>query len=165
MAKEFSFDIVSEVDLQEVDNAINQAVKELRARFDFKGSKSEIRFDRGEKKITLITDSDIRLKSLTDMLYQKFSKRNVPLNSIDFKESEKAFDGQIRQVGEIIQGIPQEKAKELVKYIKTLKIKVQPSIQGDHVRISGKHKDDLQEVIQGVKTSQFSLPLQFVNYR
>ena len=166
MANDFSFDIVSEVNLQEVDNAINQALKEIRNRFDFKGSKSNITFVREEKKISLLADDDLKLKNLTDALEGKLAKRGVSVKSLKYNTPEKALDGLVRQHAEIIQGIPQEKAKEIVKMIKDLKLnKVQPSIQGEQIRVSGREKDDLQAVIQMLKNSKIDLPLQFVNYR
>jgi len=165
MAKDFSFDVVSEVDLQEVDNAVNQALKEMRTRFDFKGSKSELRFNREEKKVMLLADNDLRLKSLTDMLYSKLAKRGISLKSLKWGEAEKALDGMIRQTAEVIQGIPHERAKELVKKIKEMKLKVQPAVQADRIRVSGRSKDDLQTVVQMLRAANAPLPLQFVNYR
>ena len=165
MGTEFSFDIVSEVDLQEVDNAVNQAMKEIRTRFDFKGSKSEIVLNREEKKISFLADNDLRLKNLTSILEEKFAKRGVSIKSLKYGVPEKALDGFIRETAEIIYGIPQEKAKEIVKRIKEMKLKVQPSIQGDQIRVSAKSKDGLQAVIQMVKNGNLDLPLQFTNFR
>jgi len=165
MASVSSFDIVSEVNLQEIDNAINQTMKEIRNRFDFKGSKSEVLFLRNEKKITLIADDDMKLKSLKDVLGTRLAKRAVSAKSLLYKSEEKALDGMIRQEAEVVQGISQEHAKEIVKRIKDTKLKVQPSIQGDKVRVSGKNKDDLQLIIQQLKEVKFSLPLQFTNFR
>ncbi len=121
----FSFDIVSEVDLQEVDNAVNQATKELLQRYDFKNSKSSIKYDREEKKITLIADDDFKLSALKDILATRLAKRGVSLKSLKFNEPEKAFEGYLRQVAEISMGISKEKAKELVDIIKGLKLKTQ----------------------------------------
>ena len=165
MGKDFSFDIVSEVDLQEVDNAVNQAIKEMRTRYDFKGTKCELKFNRTDKKITLLADNDLRMKSLTDMLHQKLSKRGVALKSLQYGTPEKALDGMIRQSAEVIQGIPQDRAKEIVKTIKDLKLKVQPSIQGDSIRVASRVKDDLQTVIQTLRGGNVAVPIQFVNYR
>lgn len=165
MGSESSFDIVSDVDLQEVDNAVNQALRELANRFDFKGSKSSIQFLRLEKKVVLIGDDELKIKNLIDILATKLAKRNVPLKSLKYLPEEKAFDGTIRQEAEIIQGIPQEKEKELVKIIKDLKLKVQASIQGDKIRVTGKNKDDLQTIIQVFRNQNFEIPLQFVNFR
>lgn len=165
MATEFSFDIVSQVDFQEIDNAVNQAAKEIRTRFDFKGSKSQIEFEREEARITLLADDEMKLKNLTEILREKLAKRGISIKALKFGVAEKALDSLIRQPAEIIQGIPQEKAKEIVQEIKGLKLKVQPSIQKDQVRVSGRSKDDLQTVIQFLKQSHTDLPLQFTNYR
>lgn len=165
MASDFSFDIVSQVDLQEVDNAINQAMKEIKTRFDFKGSKSNLAFNREEKKITFLGDDDLKLKNLIDILEGKLAKRGVSVKSLKYGVSEKALDGLVRQTAEVIQGIPQEKAKEIVKRIKELKLKVQPSIQSDQIRVAGKSKDELQGIIQFIKGLNLDLPLQFTNYR
>jgi len=165
MAGDFSFDIVSQVDLQEVDNALNQAMKEIKTRFDFKGSKSEIKFNRDEKKIMLLADDDMKLKNVIEILEGKLAKRGVSVKSLKYGVSEKALDGMIRQSAEVIQGIPQDEAKEIVKSIKELKLKIQPSIQGDQIRVSGRTKDDLQTVISFLKGAQLDLPLQFTNYR
>ena len=165
MASDFSFDIVSQVDFQEVDNAINQTMKEVRTRFDFKGSRSEVRFERGENKIIFLADDDMKLRNLIEILESKFAKRGISIKALKHGQPEKALDGQIRQSSELINGIPQEKAKQIVKEIKDLKLKVQPSIQSDQIRINGKSKDDLQIVIQFVKNTSYDLPLQFTNYR
>ena len=165
MPSESSFDIVSEVDLQEVDNAVNQSLKELLNRFDFKGSKSKIEFDRIEKKIILLADDTMKLKNLKDILETRLAKRSVMLKSLRYNTEEKAFDGTIRQSADIIQGIPQENAKELVKKIKDLKLKVQASIQGEKVRVTGKNKDDLQLIMQHLRANNLNLALQFVNFR
>ena len=165
MPSDSSFDIVSQVDLQEIDNAINQSMKEVNTRFDFRGSKSEITWNREEKKINLLAGDDMKLKSLKEILQTKLSKRGISVKALKYGEAEKAMDGMVRQNAEIIQGIPQEKAKEIVKQIKDLKLKVQSSIQSDQIRVSAKNKDDLQTVIQFVKNSVTDLPVQFTNYR
>lgn len=165
MANDCSFDIVSQIDLQEVDNALNQAMKEIKTRFDFKGSKSDMTFNREEKKITFLADDDLKLKNLIDILEGKFAKRSLSIKSLKYGVAEKALDGMVRQTAEVIQGIPQEKAKEIVKRIKELKLKVQVSIQGEQIRVTGKSKDDLQSVIQLVRGLNLDLPLQFTNYR
>lgn len=165
MADEFSFDIVSEVNFQEVDNAINQGLKEIATRYDFKGTKCDLTFDRQAKLIMLLADNDMHLKSLVQILQEKFAKRGVSIKSLKFSEAEKAMDGMMRQKAEIIHGIPQEKAKEIVKCIKEHKIKVQASIQGEKVRVASKSKDLLQEVIQLVKQQFSDVALQFMNYR
>ncbi|MDR2772279.1 MAG: YajQ family cyclic di-GMP-binding protein [Elusimicrobiota bacterium] len=165
MADKFSFDIVSEVNMMEVENAVNQAQKELSTRFDFKGSKSSIDFNKTDKKITLIADDEFKLKALKDILEGRFAKRSVSIKSIDYKALEKAFEGHVRQVAALISGLAPEKAKELVKLIKDSKIKVQPQIDGQKVKVISSKKDDLQEVIAYLKTKSFSVPLQFTNYR
>ena len=161
----FSFDIVSEVDLQEVDNAVNQANKELAQRYDFKDSKSSIEYDRVEKKITLVADDNFKLRALTDILVTRMAKRRIVLKSLKFNEPEKAFGGYLRQVVEICMGIEKEKAKELVGIIKGLKVKVQTQIEGEKVRVSSPKKDELQIVITHLRGLDFSLPLSFNNYR
>lgn len=165
MANNFSFDIVSEVNFMEVDNAINQAQKELAQRYDFKGSKSSIDYNKTDKKITLIGDDDFKLKALIDIVEGKFAKRGVSLKTLNFKAKEQAFEGTVRQVIELISGLPSDKAKELSKLIKNSKIKVNTQIEGSKVKVSSPKKDDLQAVIAYLKTANFSLPLQFVNYR
>ena len=161
----FSFDIVSEVDLQEVDNAINQAKKELSNRYDFKGSKSSIEYNRDEKKITIITTDDYKLRSLKDIILTKAAKRGVPLKALKFSDPEKVFGGNLKQIAEITTGIPKDKAKELVKIIKGLDLKLQTQIEGEKVRVSSPKKDDLQVVIQHLKGVSFPIPLNFNNYR
>ncbi len=161
----FSFDIVSEVDLQEVDNAVNQANKELAQRYDFKDSKSSIAYDRKEKKITLIADDDFKLSALTDILATRLVKRGISVKSLKFNEPEKAFEGYLRQVVEICTGIDKEKAKELTGIIKGLGLKVQAQIEAEKIKVSSAKKDDLQVVITHLRGLDFSLPLSFCNYR
>lgn len=161
----FSFDIVSEVDLQEIDNAINQSNKELSQRYDFKNSKSSINYNRDEKKITLIADDDFKLRSLKDILATRLAKRGVSLKSLNFNEPEKAFEGTLRQTADISMGISKEKSKELVNIIKELKLKTQTQIEGDKIRVISSKKDDLQQVIAHLKSLDFSLPLSFCNFR
>ena len=165
MTGDFSFDFVSQVNLQEVDNAVNQATKEMHTRFDFKGSKSLLTFNRNELKVHILADDDMKLKSVTQMFQEKASKRGISIKAFKYHEPEKALDGMIRQMVEIVQGVPQEKAKEIVKLIKELKLKAQPSIQGDQIRVSSRSKDELQTVIQAVRARDFGIPLQFINYR
>ena len=162
---EFSFDIVSRVDLQEVDNAVNQAKKELATRFDFRGSKSSFEWNRDEKRLVLLADDELKLRNLRDILTTRLAIRKVPLKSLEWGKEEKAFEGLVRQEVKLTMGIPSEKAKEIVKEIKGIDLKVQASIQGDEVRVSSRSKDDLQAVIQHLKTSSCSIPLQFTNYR
>ncbi len=161
----FSFDIVSEMDLQEMDNAVNQANKELAQRYDFKGSKASIAYDRKEKKVTLIADNDFKLRALTDILATRMAKRGISLKSLKFNEPEKAFEGYLRQVVEIRMGIDKEKAKELTGIIKGLGLKVQTQIEGEKIKVSSLKKDELQEVIVHLKGLDFSIPLKFTNYR
>ena len=165
MVPQSSFDIVSQIDLQEVDNAVNQAKKELQTRFDFKGSKSTLEFLKEEKKIRIIADDDMKLRNLQDILKTRMASRKISQKALDFKTPEKAFDGCLRQEVTLTQGIPQEKAKEIVKIIKDLPVKVQAAIQGDEIRVSSKSKDDLQAVIQHLRTAPLTLPIQFVNFR
>src|SRR3989338_11558581 len=143
----FSFDIVSEVSLQEIDNAVNQAKKEISLRYDLKDSKSSIGFAREEQKITLVADDDFKLRALRDILATRLTKRGVSLKSLAFKDAEKAFEGNLRQAAEIATGIPKEKAKDLVQIIKGLNLKVQTQIEGEKVRAISAKKDDLQAVI------------------
>ncbi|MBI5887225.1 MAG: YajQ family cyclic di-GMP-binding protein [Deltaproteobacteria bacterium] len=159
-----SFDIVSKVDEQEVDNAVNQAIKEMQQRFDFKGTKSEIKWEKKEE-MTIIADSDAKLKTVIDILQNKFVKRGVSLKSLDYGKVEDASGGLKRQVIKIKQGIPTDKAKELSKIIKELDLKVQTQIQDEQVRVTGKKIDDLQAVIQALKGKEFDLNLQYINMR
>ncbi len=163
MAKESSFDIVSKTDMQEVVNAVHQAQKEIETRFDFKGSKSSLELQ-GEE-IVVIGDDEFKLTSVIDILQSKLVKRNVTLKSLDYGKIEPASQGTVRQTIKIKQGISQDVAKQIVKAVKDSKIKVQASIQGDQVRVVGKDKDDLQSVIQLLKSQDYPVDLQFVNYR
>ncbi len=162
-AKENSFDIVCEVNMQEIDNAINQARREIETRFDFKDSKSEIKFD-GEV-ITLVSDDDFKLKNVVDILESKVIKRGVDIRTLKYGRIEPAAGDTVRQQVNIQQGIDSDLTKDIVKEIKKSKIKVQASIQGDKVRVSGKNRDDLQAVIQLLKEKDYEIPLQFTNYR
>ncbi len=159
-----SFDIVSKVDMQEIDNAVNQAVKEISQRYDFKGSKSEIKWEKKEE-ITVIGDSDNRLKTVIDLLQGKFVKRGISLKSLEYGKVEDASGGLKRQVIKILQGIQKEKAKEVVEAIKKSGLKVQAQIMDDQVRVTGKKIDDLQETIQILKTKDLGVSLQCVNMR
>jgi cyclic-di-GMP-binding protein len=162
-AGENSFDIVSDVDLMEVSNAVQQAVKEIRQRFDFKGSVSDIKLEK--ETLTLTSDDESRLKAVTDILTTKLVKRGVSLKSLDYGKIEPAAKGSVRQTVTIQKGIATEKAKDIVKFIKGTGIRVQAQIQEDQVRVTGKKRDDLQAVIQAVKGKDFGLDLQFTNYR
>ncbi|TAN62997.1 YajQ family cyclic di-GMP-binding protein [bacterium] len=161
----FSFDIVSEVDLQEMDNAVNQANKELAQRYDFKDSKSSISYDRKEKKITLVADDDYKLRALTDILSTRMAKRNISLKALKFSAPEHAFEGYLRQTAELCMGIDKEMAKELTGSIKGLKLKVQAQIEGEKIKVSSAKKDELQAVIAHLKGLDFPIPLSFCNYR
>lgn len=163
MANEFSFDVVSKTDMQEVANAVQQAQKELSQRFDFKGSKSSIELS-GEE-LVLISDDEGKLVSVKDILESKLVKRKVSLKSLDYGKLESAMGGTVRQRAKIVQGIETEKAKAIVKTIKDAKVKVQASIQADQVRVVGRSKDDLQRAMTLVRETDYGIPLQFTNYR
>ena len=162
---DFSFDITSKVDLQEIDNAVNQAKKELANRYDFKGAKFSIDYNREEKKITLVAGDDFKLRGIHDSLGTRLAKRGISLKSIKYNEPEKAFEGNLRQLVEILDGIPKERAKELAQIIKDLKLKVQARIEEDKIRVVSAKKDDLQAVIAHLKSIDFPVHLQFCNYR
>ncbi len=163
MAAENSFDVVSKIEMPEVTNAVSQAMKEIGQRFDFKGSKSDISQEKDA--LVIISDDEYRLKSVVDILQGKLVKRGVPVKNLSFGKIEPALGGTVRQRVALQQGIPADKAKEIVKTIKDTKIKVQASIQADQVRVSGKNRDDLQSVIQLLKGKDFGIELQFTNYR
>lgn len=165
MAEEHSFDIVCEIDLQEVSNAVNQAMKEIGQRFDFKGSKSTIELDKAEKSIKIISDDEHKLKSVIDILQSKLVKRGVPLKALIYGKVEPSAGNTVRQIISLQQGIPQEKAKEIVKVIKDMKLKVTAEIQKDQVRVRGKKIDDLQAIIGKLRERDFGIHLQFTNYR
>jgi cyclic-di-GMP-binding protein len=163
VAKDASFDIVSELDMQEVSNAVQQAMKEIETRFDFKGSKSDIEFDGNE--LTLLSDDEYKLTALFDVLQSKCVKRGVSLKALKPGKVEPASGGTVRQHVALQQGVETDMAKAIVKLIKDTKLKVQASIQGDHVRVTGKSRDDLQNVISAIREADFDIPLQFTNYR
>jgi len=163
MPQEFSFDIVSKTDMQEVANAIQQAQKELAQRFDFKGSKSSIELTNDE--IVLVSDDEGKLRSVKDIVESKLVKRKVSLKSLDYGKVEPAAGATVRQQAKIMQGIESEKAKAIVRTIKDAKLKVQVSIQSEQVRVVGRSKDDLQKAMALVREQDFGLPLQFTNYR
>jgi uncharacterized protein YajQ (UPF0234 family) len=164
MAQDFSFDVVSKLDLQEVENAVNQANKEIQTRFDFKGSVSRMDWDKKEM-ITLFSDDEQKLKSVIDILQSKLIKRGISLQALDYQKIEPAEKATVRQPIKMKQGIESEKAKAIVKAIKDAKLKVQASIQGDQLRVSSKSKDDLQSTINFIRGQDFGVPLQFTNYR
>lgn len=165
MAQQSSFDIVSEVNMQEVDNALNQARKEVITRYDFKDSKTEIDFAEKEKIVTVSTEDEFRLKAVIDILQNKFIKRGIAIKTLKYAAIESAAGGTVRQKITIQVGIDKENAKKLVQIIKDTKIRVQASIMEDQVRVTGKDKDDLQTVIATLRGVDFPLPLQFTNYR
>jgi hypothetical protein len=165
MAQEFSFDVVSKVELQEVSNAVQQASKEIATRFDFRGSASKIEWDEKELTLTLTSEDEHKLKSVVDILETRLVKRGIALKALDFGKVEPAAGATVRQAVKVQQGIPSEKAREIVKAIKDRKLKVQVSIQADQVRVAGKSKDELQTVQTLLRASDFGLPLQFTNYR
>ncbi len=165
MAQEFSFDVVSKVDLQEVQNAVQQASKEIATRFDFRGSKSRVEWNEKELELTLTSDDEHKLKSVVDILETRLVKRGIAVKSLDYQKVEPAANTTVRQAAKIQQGISSEKAKEIVKTIKDQKLKVQASIQADQVRVTGRSKDDLQGVMTLLRGRDFGVPLQFTNYR
>jgi uncharacterized protein YajQ (UPF0234 family) len=164
MASENSFDVVSKIDLQEVSNAIQQSIKEIHTRFDLKDSKSDITME-GKEAIVLSSADEYKLKAVTDILQNKLVKRQVPLKGLQYEAIEPAAGSTVRQKIKLQQGIPIEKAREIVKVIKDSKVKVQASIQGDTVRVSGKDRDTLQQVIGMLRSKDFGIDMQFTNYR
>src|SRR5689334_20562134 len=152
MAQQNSFDIVSQVDRAEINNAINQTMKEVQQRFDFKGSRAEVKLE--EKELVLAAEDETKLRNMNDIFQQKLIRRGVPLKAMNYGKVEPAAGGTVRQHVQIQQGIPQEKAKDIVKTIKDSKAKVQASIQGDTVRVTGKDRDTLQQVIAGLKATE-----------
>lgn len=165
MADTYSFDVVSEVDMQEVDNAVNQAVKEISQRYDFKGSISKIELKKATKEIDLASDNESRLTAVVDILRGKFIKRNISPKALDFQKIEPAFGGTVTQKVKIVSGMPMENCKEIVKMIKDSKLKVQASITEEKVRITGKSKDDLQEAMQMIRSADLKVAVQFNNFR
>jgi uncharacterized protein YajQ (UPF0234 family) len=163
MAKENSFDIVSKTDYAEVTNAINQTTKEVSQRFDFKGSRATVELQ--GKDLQLSAEDETKLRNMNDILQTKLVKRGVSLKALDYQQVEPAAGGTVRQLVKIQQGIPIEKAKEIVRFIKDAKFKVQASIQGETVRVSGKDRDTLQEVIAKLKAKDFGIDMKFDNYR
>lgn len=163
MAKENSFDIVSKTDYAEITNALHQTTKEVSQRFDFKGSKATVEL--ADKDLLLSAEDDTKLRNMNDVLQSKLVKRGISLKALDYQKIEPAAGGTVRQTVKIQQGIPTDKAKEIVKFIKDSKLKVQASIQGETVRVSGKDRDVLQEVIAALKGNDFGIDMQFDNYR
>ena len=159
-----SFDVVSQVDLQEVDNAVNQARKEVSQRYDFRGSETVIDWDR-KGLISVESADEFKVKAVDDVLREKLARRNVPLKALDPGKIEPASAGRAKQEVKLRQGIDTDHARAITKLVKDLKLKVQAQIQGDQVRITGKKRDDLQAAIQAIKAKDLDLPLQFINFR
>ena len=165
MADTSSFDVVSTVDMQEVKNAVDQTLKEIRQRFDFKGSKSDLTLKEKEKVLEIVSDDEYKLKAVLDILKAKCVKRNVSLKALDYGKVEQALGGTVRQHITIQSGIADDKAKAIVKRIKEKKFKAQAQSQGDQVRVQSKSKDELQTVIAFLKQQDFGIDLQFINFR
>lgn len=163
MAKENSFDIVSKTDYAELDNALNQTSKEISQRFDFKGSKAAVELK--DKDLIMTAEDETRLRNMNDILQTKLVKRGISIKALDYQKIEPAAGGTVRQLVKVQQGIPVEKAKEVVRFIKDNKYKVQPSIQGETVRVTSKDRDTLQEVISALKGHDFGIDMQFDNFR
>jgi uncharacterized protein YajQ (UPF0234 family) len=166
MAQQCSFDVTSNVDLQEVDNALNQARKEVAQRYDFKGAKTSIDFDQKESKLVLVADDDFKLNALWEIVQTRLVRRNVPTKNLTRGSVIPAANSTVRQEIALQQGIPVEKAKDIVKFLKDAKLKkVQASIQGDQLRVTSPSKDDLQEAMRQLREQDFGVALQFGNYR
>lgn len=163
MAKDSSFDVVSQVDLSEVTNGITMATKEIKTRYDFKGSKSEISLENEE--LVLISDDEFKLEQLKDVLISKLIKRGVPTRNISYGKIENASGGTVRQRAKLIQGIDKDNAKKLNSIIKNTGLKVKSQIQDDQLRVSGKNRDDLQQIISAIRSADLPIDVQFINYR
>jgi uncharacterized protein YajQ (UPF0234 family) len=163
LASESSFDVVSRVDAQELDNALNQARKEIENRFDFKHSKTSIESD--GKKITLISDDELKMRNVVDVLQTKAVRRGIDVKAFEFGSVEPAAGSTVRQVITLRSGISKDQSRALLAHIKELRLKVTAQFQDEQIRVSGKNKDDLQKVITSLRSMEFELPLQFVNYR
>jgi cyclic-di-GMP-binding protein len=165
VADQSSFDLVSKVDMQEVKNAVDQTMKEIRQRFDFKDSKTDLTLKEKERELTVASDDEYKLKAVLEILKAKCVKRNVSLKALTYGKLEEATAGTVRQVITIQSGIPDEKAKAIAKELRDKKFKAQTQIQGDQIRVLSKSKDELQTVIAYLKQKDFGIDLQFVNYR
>ncbi|MFC4709658.1 YajQ family cyclic di-GMP-binding protein [Enterococcus eurekensis] len=163
MAKDASFDVVSEMNMEEVKNAIQMTTKELKNRFDFKGSTVEITME--NKKMTVLGDDDFKVEQIKDVLFGKLVKRGVPIKNIHFGETQHSLGSKARQTAELISGIDRENSKKITTAIKNSKIKVKTQIQEDQIRVTGKNRDDLQETIQLLRKLDLPIELQFTNYR
>ncbi|MGZ3497614.1 MAG: YajQ family cyclic di-GMP-binding protein [Vulcanimicrobiaceae bacterium] len=164
MPSDASFDVVSKIDQQELDNALNQARKEIAGRFDFKNSKTEIEYD-GKKLITVTSDDELKMKNVIDIIESKSVKRGIEIKAFEFGKVEPAAGNTVRQTITLKSGIPKDKSKPLMEAIKTLKLKVTAQYQDEQIRVTSKSRDDLQKVIAHLKAMDYELPLQFVNYR
>ncbi len=160
-----SFDIVNQVDAQEVDNAVNNTLKEVGTRYDFRGLQTEIEFDKKENRINIVAAESMKMQAVREMLIKHFIKRNLEPKVLEFGNTEGSSSGAVKMSVDIREGIDRETAKKIVKEIKASKLKVQAAIQDDQVRVTGKKIDDLQEVIKILKSKKFSVPLQFVNMK
>ncbi len=165
MAQKFSFDIVSQVDFQEIDNALNQATKEILQRYDLKDSKTTMELNKNDKSISINSKDEYGLKSSIDILQSKFIKRNISLKVIKLNEIEPSGGGRVKQIISLQNGISKENAKHVVKLIKELSLKVNAQIMDEQVRVQGSKKDELQEVMSKIKSSDLDFPVQFVNYK
>ncbi|MBM7693991.1 uncharacterized protein YajQ (UPF0234 family) [Peribacillus deserti] len=163
MSKESSFDIVSKVDFPEVTNAVTAAMKEIKTRYDFKGSKSDITLDKEE--LVLVSDDEFKLDQLKDVLISKLAKRQVPIKNLDYGKIEGASGGTVRQRAKLIQGIDKENAKKINTIIKNSGLKVKSQIQEDQIRVTGKNRDDLQGIISAIRGADLPIDVQFLNYR
>lgn len=163
MAKESSFDVVSKVDYSEVTNAVTQAMKEVKTRYDFKGSKSDIKLENEE--LILISDDEYKLGQLKDVLLSKLIKRGVPIKNLDYGKVEGASGGTVRQRAKLVQGIDKDNAKKINLIVKNAGTKVKSQIQEDQIRVTGKNKDDLQQIIAAIREADLSIDVQFINFR
>ena len=163
MADQNSFDVVCKVEMQEVTNALDQARREIQTRYDLKGTKNEVTLDKQD--IVVLAPDDMKLKAVVDILQSKLHKRGIPLKALSYGNVEEASGGALKQKIAVQQGIPIEKAREIVRLVKDLKLKVQAAIQEDQVRVSGKNRDDLQKVIATLRDKDLGIALQFTNYR
>ncbi|RFU60198.1 YajQ family cyclic di-GMP-binding protein [Bacillus sp. V59.32b] len=163
MAKESSFDIVSKVEFSEVTNAVTMALKEIKTRYDFKGSKSDITLDKEE--LVLVSDDEYKLDQLKDVLISKLVKRDVPIKNLDYGKIEGASGGTVRQRAKLVQGIDKEQAKKINTIIKNSGLKVKSQIQDDQIRVTGKSRDELQGIIAAIREADLSIDVQFINYR
>ncbi|TKI55760.1 YajQ family cyclic di-GMP-binding protein [Brevibacillus antibioticus] len=163
MSKESSFDIVSKVELSEVNNAIQTALKEIENRFDFKGSKSSISLEKEE--LVLVSDDNFKLSQVKDILLGKLVKRDVPIKNLDYGKMESAAGGTVRQRAKLVQGIDKDNAKKINSIIKDTGLKVKTQIQDDQIRVTGKSKDELQQIINAIRKADLPLEVQFINYR